>query len=138
MCPPFVGRFSYEHSQMKPVVSWRSLKRVLRCLLAGSPLLEKLSLVSLPCPLNCVLHDVLHIVDLDLHPLADSSDLPPMPLGRVQHVVLPRTDVKMTTVKTIMQRSKRLKCVDVSYCWQISHLEWLNCKAFSKVKLIWL
>ncbi|XP_070690064.1 uncharacterized protein [Pempheris klunzingeri] len=131
-------KFSYEHSQMKPIMSWMSLKRVLKCLLTGSPLLEKLTLVSLPCPLNCVLQDVLRIVDVNLHPFADPTDSPPMPLGRVHHVDLPRTDVKMTTVTDIMQRSRVLESVDVSYCWQISHLEWLNCKAASKIKFVWL
>lgn len=128
----FTLNFSYEHSQMKPVMSWMSLRRTLRCLLTGSPLLEKLSLVSLPCPLNCVLQDVLRVVDLDLNHCL------PMPLGRVQHLNLPRTDVKMITVKSIMQRSKRLKYVDVSYCWQISQLEWLDSKKFSKVQVVWV
>lgn len=122
---------------MKPVMSWMSLKRVLKCLLTGSPLLEKVSLVSLPCPLNCVLQDVLRVVDLGRHLFAGSTGSPPMPLGRVQRVDLPRTDVKMRTVKSIMQRSKRLKSVDVSNCWQISQLEWWNCDVSSKVRVVW-
>ncbi|XP_075960967.1 uncharacterized protein LOC142964503 isoform X2 [Anarhichas minor] len=129
--------FSYEHSQMKPVMSWMSLKRVLKCLLAGSPLLEKLSLVSLPCPLDCVLEDVLHVLDLDQYLFAESTNSPPMPLGRVQRIDLPRTDVKMLTVRSVMQRSQRLKYVDVSYCWRISQLEWLNCETSSKVQVVW-
>lgn len=108
---------------MKPVMSWMSLKKVLKSLLTGSPLLEKLSLVSLPCPLNCVLQDVLRRVAPDLHLSADSTGLPPLPLGRVRYIDLPRTDVKMIAVKSIMQRSKRLKCVDVSCCWKISQLQ---------------
>lgn len=116
-------------------MSWMSLRKVLKCLLTGSPLLEKLSLVALPCPLNSVLQDALHVVDLNL---SDSTDLPPMPLGRLQHIDLPRTDVTMITVKSIMQRSKRLKFVDVSYCWQISQLEWMGCKMFSKVQVVWV
>ncbi|XP_035811101.2 uncharacterized protein si:ch211-214j8.12 [Amphiprion ocellaris] len=128
--------FSYEHSRMKPIMSWMSLKKVLRCLLAGSPLLEKLSLVSLPCPLNCVLQDVLHVSYL--LGSADSTVSPPMPLGRLQHVDLLRTDVIMATVKSLMQQSKRLKRVDVSYCWQISQLEWSNCKTFQKVQVVWV
>ncbi|XP_069555937.1 uncharacterized protein [Brachyistius frenatus] len=132
--------FSYEHMQMKPVMSWISLKRMIKCLLIGSPLLEKLSLVSLPCPLNCVLHDVLHMykVYLDSPRFADSTGLPAVPLGRVQHVDLLRTDVDMTTVKSLMQHCKRLTFVDVSYCWQISQLEWLHCKTFSKVQVVWV
>lgn len=127
--------FSYEHSQMKPVMSWMSLKRALKCLLTGSPLLEKLSLVSLPCPLNCVLQDAL---DSDLYLSVGSTDPPPVPLGRVQRIVLPRTDVKMTTVKRIMQRSKRVKYVDVSYCWQINRNECLDWETFSRVQVVWL
>ncbi|XP_040897313.1 uncharacterized protein si:ch211-214j8.12 [Toxotes jaculatrix] len=129
--------FSYTHSQMKPVMSWMSLKTVLRCLLSGSPLLEKLSLVSLPCPLNCVLQDVLRMGGLNLYPSAGSTDLPPMPLGRVQHIDLLRTDVEMTTVGNIMQRSKRLEFVDVSYCWQISQFEWLHYETFSNIQVVW-
>ncbi|XP_051278616.1 uncharacterized protein si:ch211-214j8.12 [Dicentrarchus labrax] len=131
-------KFSYEHGQMKPVMSWMSLKRALKCLLSGSPLLEKLSLVSLPCPLNCVLQDVLRTVDLDLHLFADSTDLPPKPLGRLRHMDLPRTDLKMITLKNIIQQSKGLKCVDASYCWQISQVEWLGCEKWSKVQVVWM
>ncbi|KAK5871580.1 hypothetical protein PBY51_004454 [Eleginops maclovinus] len=130
--------FSYEHSQMKPVMSWMSLKKVLKCLLAGSPLLEKISLVSLPCPLNCVLQDVLSVLDLDQHIFAESTDSPPMPLAQVQRIDMPRTDVEVITVKSIMQRSKRLKNVDVSYCWQISNLEMVDCRMSSKVQVVWL
>uniref|UniRef100_A0A8C9ZG62 Si:ch211-214j8.12 n=1 Tax=Sander lucioperca TaxID=283035 RepID=A0A8C9ZG62_SANLU len=129
--------FSYEHSQMKAVMSWMSLKRALKCLLTGSPLLEKLSLVSLPCPLDCVLNDVLRRSDSDAHLFADSTDSPRVPLGRLRRVELPRTDVTMVTVKSIMQRSKRLKYVDVNNCWKISLVEWTDCKTFSKVQVVW-
>lgn len=123
---------------MKPVMSWMSLKKVLKCLLAGSPLLEKISLVSLPCPLNCVLQDVLSVLDLDLNLFAEATDSPPMPLARLQRIDMLRTDVEMITVESIMQRSKRLKNVDVSYCWQISNLEVVDCKMSSTVKVVWL
>lgn len=119
-------------------MSWMSLKKVLTCLLTGSPLLEKLSLVSLPCPLNCVLQDALRKVDLDLRLPADSKDLPPLLLGRLRHIDLPRTDVKMTTVKSIMQWSKKLKSVDVSYCWNISQLEVLVLEKISNAQVLWL
>ncbi|XP_036954458.1 uncharacterized protein si:ch211-214j8.12 isoform X2 [Acanthopagrus latus] len=126
-------KFSYEHSQMRPVMSWMSLKRALRCLLAGSPRLEKLSLVSLPCSLDRVLQDVQIL--REVQPLYVSvTDLP---LGRVQHIEVPRTDVRTETVKSIMLRSKRLRFVDVSCCWQISHSGWLDCKAFRKVEVVW-
>uniref|UniRef100_UPI0037E75BE5 uncharacterized protein isoform X1 n=2 Tax=Semicossyphus pulcher TaxID=241346 RepID=UPI0037E75BE5 len=129
-------KFSYEHSKMSPFVSWMSLKRVLKCLLTGSPLLEKLSLVSLPCPLNSVLQDVLRVMDLHFYPSADSADVPPMPLVRLQHIDLQRTDVQMTTVESLMQRSKRLKCMDLRCCWQISKMDFSNATG-SKVKLVW-
>ncbi|XP_054467423.1 uncharacterized protein si:ch211-214j8.12 [Anoplopoma fimbria] len=130
--------FSYEHSQMKPVMSWMSLKKVLKCLLTGSPLLEEISLVSLPCPLNCLLQDVLRVLDLEQYLFADPTNSPSMPLGRVKRIDLRRTDVKMITVRSVMQRSKRLKYVDVSYCWQIRQLEWLKCETSSKVQVVWL
>lgn len=129
--------FSYEHSQMKPAMFWTSLMRVLRCLLTGSPLLEKLSLVSLPCPLDYTLRNVLLTENFGPGTSAGSTGSPLMPLGRLQHVDLRRTDVKMTTVKSLLQRSKRLKHVDVSSCWQISYSEWLACKTSSNVQVVW-
>ncbi|XP_043967077.1 uncharacterized protein si:ch211-214j8.12 [Gambusia affinis] len=130
--------FSYEHNQMKPLMSWMSLKEVIRCLLIGSPLLENLSLTSLPCPLNCIIQDTLRSVNLDMNPNADSSGSPPLPLGRIEHIDLLRTDVQMSTVKSVMQLSKRLKYVDVSYCWRISQREWLDCKKFRQVEVVWV
>lgn len=119
-------------------MSWMSLRQMLKCLLISSPLLEKLTLVSLPCPLNSILQDILHRGHLDHQLLAYPSDLLLMPLGRVKYIELPRTDVTITTVKSIMLQSKRLKYVDVSHCWQINHSEWMKCKMFSKVVVVWL
>ncbi len=119
-------------------MSWMSLKRVLKCLLAGSPLLEKLSLVSLPCPLDIVLLEVLIREHRGLQLSAGSTDPPPVPLGRIRHINLSRTDVEMITVRIIIQQSKRLKSVDVSHCWRISQLQWLDCKKFNKVEIVWL
>ncbi|XP_076020758.1 uncharacterized protein LOC143011678 [Genypterus blacodes] len=132
--------FSYDHSQMKPPFSMMSLKWTLRCLLSGSPLLEKISLVSLPCPLNSVLHDI-HLRaggggQVDSQPGAAASD-PPRPLSRVQHLVLTRTDVTMATLKSIMQRCKMLEYVDVSYCCQISQAQSMSCEPPGNVKLVW-
>ncbi|XP_023273983.1 uncharacterized protein LOC111663860 isoform X1 [Seriola lalandi dorsalis] len=130
--------FSDDHSQMMPFMLWMSLRKELKCLLTGSLLLEKLSLVSLPCPLNCVLQDVLRVGIQHRYLSAGSTDLPPMPLEQVQHIDLQRTDVEMTTVKNIMLRSRRLKFVDLSHCWQIRYSEWLNCKTFREVKVVWV
>uniref|UniRef100_A0A672J927 Uncharacterized LOC115398651 n=1 Tax=Salarias fasciatus TaxID=181472 RepID=A0A672J927_SALFA len=92
--------FSYEHNQPKPHMSWMSLKRVLWCLLNGSPLLQKVSLVSLPCPLDSVLLRVLQV--------SDPAGSPPLPLARLQHINLLRTDVTMLTLKKLIDRSKNL------------------------------
>lgn len=117
---------------MKPFMFWMSLRKVLKCLLIGSPLLEKLSLVSLPCPLNNVLQNVLQRASVG------TPASPPLPLGRVKHLDLARTDVQMITIKSIMQRSRRLKFVDVSHCWQISQLQWLDCKRVRSVEVVWV
>ncbi|CAG5921604.1 unnamed protein product [Menidia menidia] len=130
--------FSYEHNQMKPSMLWPSLEKVLRGLLSGCPLLEKLSLVSLPCPVDLVLQQALHRADSDMLRYSNSPCPPPVTLGRVRHVDLLRTDVQMKTVKRLMQHSKRLKFVDVSYCWNITHLQWLECKRLSKAQIVWM
>lgn len=130
-------RFSYDHGQLKPIMSWMSLKKVLKCLLSGSPLLETLSLVSLPCPLSCVLQDVLSTVDMDLDLDVDYTDMPTLPLRRLRHIDLQRTDVKIATVESLLLQCKRLKIIDVSCCWQISRLEYLSCASISKAKLVW-
>ncbi|XP_017272626.1 uncharacterized protein si:ch211-214j8.12 [Kryptolebias marmoratus] len=124
--------FSHDPNQRRPVMFWMSLRKVLRCLLIGSPLLEKLSLVSLPCPLDCVLQDALQ------HASSDAAASPPLPLGRVRRLDLVRTDVQMVTVRSVMQRSRRLRLVDVSHCWEISLLQWMNCKMFSSVEVVWV
>ncbi|XP_042344485.1 uncharacterized protein si:ch211-214j8.12 [Plectropomus leopardus] len=130
--------FSYEHSQMRPVMSWMSLKRVLRCLLIGSPLLKKLSLVSLPCPLDCILLDVLCRVNFDLHlGVYRIGSPPPRPLTQVQRIDLTRTDVTVTTVRIIQQQCGRLKFIDLTYCWQITQSQWFDCKTLRNVQVVW-
>ncbi|XP_034025891.1 uncharacterized protein si:ch211-214j8.12 [Thalassophryne amazonica] len=133
--------FSYEHNQMKPVMSWMSLKRVIRCLLTGSCLLKRLTLVSLPSPLNSVLQDVLHKCHLDSclnsSPGENSRFLRPVPLGRLRHLDLSRTDVTITTVGVITQRCKRLEFLDLRYCWRIKQREWMKCVEFSCTKIVW-
>lgn len=126
--------FSYEHSQMKPVSSWLSLKMVLKCLLTGSPLLEKISLVSIPCHLDCIFQDLLH--QFDYHLNADPQAV--QPLGRVQHLNLTRSDIMIETVKSIIQQSRSLKVVDLSYCWNINKSQVIRCLRLGKVKLIWV
>ncbi|XP_051923376.1 uncharacterized protein si:ch211-214j8.12 [Hippocampus zosterae] len=129
--------FSYEGLLTRPPMSWMSLMRVIYCLLTGSPLLQRLSLVSLPCPLNRILQNVLRSC-VRHHSLGASATCVLKPLERVTHLDLQRTDVQMITVKSIMQQSKRLKCVDVSHCWQISHMQWTECKRSSRAQVVWV
>lgn len=122
-------RFSYEHSQMKPYIAeCLSLKTILGCLLAHSPL-QKVSLISLPCPLNCVLDDVLQ--------RSNKNQLESLPLRGLQHIDLQRTDVKMKTVKSLIIQCRRLKFVDVSYCWNICHSE-VDSLRYANVKVVWM
>uniref|UniRef100_A0A8C6US23 Si:ch211-214j8.12 n=1 Tax=Neogobius melanostomus TaxID=47308 RepID=A0A8C6US23_9GOBI len=106
-------RFSYEHSQIKPYITeCLFLKTILGCLLVHSALLQKICLISLPCPLNCILEEVLQQSNMN-----QSESLP---LRCLQHLDLQRTDVKMRTLENVIFQCKRLKFVDVSYCWNIS------------------
>ncbi|XP_058491083.1 uncharacterized protein LOC131463412 [Solea solea] len=130
--------FSHSDSQKRPPMSWLSLGKVLRCLLRGSPLLERVSLVALPCPLNYILQHLLHIRMYNLHRFGGIADLYPMALRRVKHIDLTRTDVKMTTVRFLKQRSRRLEFVDLSHCWEISQADVSKSKIFSDVKVVWV
>ncbi|XP_061584909.1 uncharacterized protein si:ch211-214j8.12 [Cololabis saira] len=130
--------FSYDHTQKKPAMSWMSLRKVLGVLLNGSTSLEKISLVSLPCPLDFVLMSTLLRGHHFLMPcFANSAGSSPLPLQRVQYIELMRTDVCMTTLRRILWWSKRLEYMDVSCCWQINKSDWLDCKKFSKVQVVW-
>lgn len=126
--------FSYEHNQRNPAMSWMSLKRVLWYLMNGSPLLEKVSLISLPCPLNDILGRMLGPIFR-----RNWRQCPaPLPLARLQHINLLRTDVRISTLKRLIQRSKNLKHVDVSYCWNISQREWTDLSTSNKVQIVWV
>ncbi|RVE68396.1 hypothetical protein OJAV_G00091140 [Oryzias javanicus] len=129
--------FSYEHSQMKPCMSWMSLKNVLKCLLVGSPLLERLSLVSVPCILNIILQRIVFGGILGRRRARAAASCSPMPLERLRHIDLRRTDVEMATVKNIMLRSKELRYVDLSYCWKISKQECMELKRSNRVEIVW-
>ncbi|XP_024132165.1 uncharacterized protein si:ch211-214j8.12 isoform X1 [Oryzias melastigma] len=129
--------FSYDHSQMKPYMFWSSLINVLRCLLIGSPSLERLSFVSLPCILNAMLLDVLIAGIYGRRRVRAAASCSPAPLQRLRHLDLRRTDVAMLTVKMIMQRSRELRYVDLSYCWNISKQECMDLKRSDRVEIIW-
>uniref|UniRef100_A0A3P9C5M2 Si:ch211-214j8.12 n=1 Tax=Maylandia zebra TaxID=106582 RepID=A0A3P9C5M2_9CICH len=113
---------------------WQSIKDLSSSSLS---LPEKLSLVSLPCPLDYTLQSVLRTENYEPRASAESTGSPLVPLGRVRHVDLQRTDVTIRTVKSLLQQSKRLKYMDVSCCWQISCSEWLACKKCSNVQIVW-
>nr|XP_043881478.1 uncharacterized protein LOC122769203 [Solea senegalensis]XP_043881479.1 uncharacterized protein LOC122769203 [Solea senegalensis] len=133
--------FSLCHSQIMPVMSWLSLRKVLKCLLVGSPLLERLSLVSLPCPLNCLLEDLLAVDNFHVSGSVWFADLcvyANLPLRHVRHVDLTWTDVKAVMVETLVRRCRRLKLVDVSHCWEISLDDLVTCKSLSDVKVVWV
>ncbi|CAN9513364.1 unnamed protein product [Ophioblennius macclurei] len=132
--------FSYEHNQPKPDMSWSSLSMVLWCLLNGSPLLQKVSLVSLPCSLDRILQRLVRVLRIEFRRLGlfRSADSAPMPLGRLQHINLLRTDVTMRTLKNLIGNSKRLKYVDVSYCWNITQREWEDLKTSEEVQIVWV
>uniref|UniRef100_A0A3B4ACX1 Uncharacterized protein n=1 Tax=Periophthalmus magnuspinnatus TaxID=409849 RepID=A0A3B4ACX1_9GOBI len=124
-------RFSYEHSQMKPHITQNLfLETIIACLLARSSLLQKVSLISLPCPLNCIFQEVLHRADVN------QSDS--FPLRCLQHLDLQRTDIKMETVNNLILQCKRLKFVNISFCWNICLSEWTDRVRSGSVEVAWM
>lgn len=122
-------RFSYEHTQMKPYITeCLFLKTILGCLLVHSFLLQKVSLISLPCRLNCVLEKVLRRSNMNQC----------LPLRCLQHLDLQRTDVKMETIKSVISQCKRLKFVNISYCWNISCSEWTDSVRSGSAEVVWM
>lgn len=134
--------FSYEQSHKLPVMSWRSLKSVLKCLLSSSPLLEKVSLVAVPCNVNPVFQYVLSRQNIwnfghNQYRGTDSTELPPLPLGRLHHLSLVRTNITMRTVRGIVQGCKRIRFLDLTGCWEINRLEWMRFRHSTDITLIW-
>lgn len=130
-----VRRFSLKQSQ-RPPRTWSSLRHVIGCLLAGSVLLEKLSLWSLPCDLNNVLDQVL----CRRHrppSLPTPSDSPLMPLAQALHIELPETDVLESTVSRLMQQCRKLQYLDVCNCWGIYKQDVSRWRRYKKVTVVW-
>ncbi|XP_072289619.1 uncharacterized protein [Eucyclogobius newberryi] len=124
-------QFSYDHSQMKPHITQSSLlTTIIACLLAHSSRLQNVSLISLPCPLNCVFRELVRRVNWNQF---DSS-----PLRCLQHLDLQRTDVRMDTVNDLICQCKRLNFVNISFCWNISQSEWINKVRSGKVEVVWM
>ncbi|XP_030647775.1 uncharacterized protein LOC115828018 isoform X2 [Chanos chanos] len=106
--------FALDEQQMRPFMSLRHLKGALWALLRGSVLLEKLSLIAVPCPLDPVFRLVL---DHNAKPLG-TPDSPP--LMRLKHVNLNRSDISVETVSRFVTADNRLSTLDLSGCWAIS------------------
>lgn len=106
--------FSYDQRQKKPVMSWGSLKEALWCLLSGSPLLERLSLVAVPCPLDPVFWKVLK------QPAPGDPGCSSPPLQRLRNISLARSDVSMVTAAGLVCASSRLNSLDLTGCWAVS------------------
>ncbi|CAB1321647.1 unnamed protein product [Coregonus sp. 'balchen'] len=103
--------FSFDQRQMKTVMSWRSLRGALWCLLSGSPLLERVSLVAVPCPLEPVFQKLLKRPATRPHS---------PPLQQLCHLSLVRSDISIETALGLMTANRRLSSLDLSGCWAVS------------------
>lgn len=117
--------FSLDERQMKPALCWRSLKGVLWALLRGASLLQKLSLIAVPCRLDPVFKLVLN------HPAKPLGALDSPPLHCLRSASLNRSDISMETVIHIVNTCRRLSHLDLSGCWALtlSNITKLQCKA---------
>ncbi|XP_073696917.1 uncharacterized protein [Garra rufa] len=106
--------FSLDERQMKPALCWRSLKGVLWALLRGASLLQKLSLIAVPCRLDPVFSLVLN------HPAKPLGALDGPPLQCLRSVSLNRSDITMETVVPIVNTCRRLSHLDLSGCWALT------------------
>ncbi|KTG39445.1 hypothetical protein cypCar_00014804 [Cyprinus carpio] len=117
--------FPLDERQMKPALCWRSLKGVLWALLRGASLLQKLSLIAVPCRLDPVFSLILN------HPAKPLGALDSPPLHCLRSVSLNRSDITMETVVHIVNTCRRLSHLDLSGCWAmtLSNITKLQCKA---------
>ncbi|XP_016423976.1 uncharacterized protein LOC107752499 [Sinocyclocheilus rhinocerous] len=117
--------FPLDERQMKPALCWRSLKGALWALLRGASLLQKLSLIAVPCRLDPVFSLVLN------HPAKPLGALDSPPLHCLRSVSLNRSDITMETVVHIVNTCWRLSHLDLSGCWALtlSSITKLQCKA---------
>ncbi|XP_016137293.1 uncharacterized protein [Sinocyclocheilus grahami] len=117
--------FPLDERQMKPALCWRSLKGALWALLRGASLLQKLSLIAVPCRLDPVFSLVLN------HPAKPLGALDSPPLHCLRSVSLNRSDITMETVVHIVNTCLRLSHLDLSGCWALtlSSITKLQCNA---------
>lgn len=117
--------FSLDEQHLKPALCWRSLKGVLWALLRGASLLQKLSLIAVPCRLDPVFKLVLN------HRAKPLGALDSPPLHCLRSASLNRSDVSMETIIHIVNTCRRLSHLDLSGCWALtlSNIKKLQCKA---------
>uniref|UniRef100_A0A671PB20 Si:ch211-214j8.12 n=1 Tax=Sinocyclocheilus anshuiensis TaxID=1608454 RepID=A0A671PB20_9TELE len=117
--------FSLDERHLKPALCWRSLKGVLWALLRGASLLQKLSLIAVPCRLDPVFKLVLN------HWAKPLGALDSPPLHCLRSASLNRSDISMETVIHIVNTCRRLSHLDLSGCWALtlSNITKLQCKA---------
>ncbi len=120
-----VHSFPLDERQMKPALCWRSLKGVLWALLRGASLLQKLSLIAVPCRLDPVFKLVLN------HPAKPLRALDSPPLHCLRSASLNRSDISLETVIHIVNTCRPLSHLDLSGCWALtlSDITKLQCKA---------
>ncbi|XP_050964700.1 uncharacterized protein si:ch211-214j8.12 [Labeo rohita] len=106
--------FSLDERQMKPALCWGSLKRVLWALLKGASLLQRLSLIAVPCRLDRVFNLVLN------HPAKPLGALESPALHCLRSVSLNRSDINMETVVHIVNACRHLSRLDLSGCWALT------------------
>ncbi|XP_062398442.1 uncharacterized protein si:ch211-214j8.12 isoform X2 [Sardina pilchardus] len=106
--------FAFDQRQKRTPMSWRSLKGALWALLKGAPLLETVSLVAAPCPLDPVFRLVLD------HPAAPRGASQSPAFQHLRGLNLARSDVSMATVSRLVAMDIPLSTLDLSGCWAVT------------------
>ncbi|XP_031426135.1 uncharacterized protein si:ch211-214j8.12 isoform X2 [Clupea harengus] len=128
--------FLFDERQKRTPMSWRSLKGGLWALLRGAPLLERVSLVAIPCPLDpvfCLLLD---------HPAVPMKAAQSPALQHLQDLNLAHSDVSMATLSRLVVMDSGLFTLDLSGCWAVT-LHDVHClqsvarKRHQKLHIIW-
>ena len=118
---PSVSSFSRDQRQLRPAPSWRALRGALWRLLAGSPLLEDVCLVAVPCPLDSVFHRVLQTTrNLPARNPPSAATLEgSRPLARLHSLNLAHGDVTGMTAKRLFAACERMRSLDLTGCWHV-------------------
>ncbi|KAL2091967.1 hypothetical protein ACEWY4_011765 [Coilia grayii] len=102
--------FPFDPRQKRTLMWWRPLKGALWALLRGSPLLERVTLVAVPCPLDPVFRLVLD------HPAVPMNAPQSPALQHLKHLNLAHSDVSTETVSRLVAMCSCLSTVDLSGC----------------------